>query len=178
MKKLFALILAVMLVVSMATAASAESTTTLTTTVPAATYTLNIPANQEIPFGANSTNIGSLSVTEAASFTEGKNLVVTMSFDAFSCHGVDTTIPYHLQFNFKTTYTENSSEKHSGDSVRFFGLTDGTVTSYPQAVTPTGSDRFDMDSICLCIETEDWAQALPGEYKSTITFTADVVVEE
>jgi len=178
MKKLFALALAVMLVLSMTPAVSAASTTTLTTTVPAATYTLNIPANQEIPFGATSTDIGSLSVTDSASFTEGKNLVVTMSFDAFSCPEVDTTIPYSLEFNFKTSYKEDSSEKHSGDSVRFFGLNDGTVTSYPQAVTPTGSDRFDMDSISLCIETEDWAQALPGEYTSTITFTADVVVEE
>ena len=38
MKKLFALALAVMLVLSMTPAVSAASTTTLTTTVPAATY--------------------------------------------------------------------------------------------------------------------------------------------
>lgn len=178
MKKLFALVLAVMLVVSMATIASAASTTTLTTTVPAATYTLNIPANQAIPFGATSTEIGSLSATETDSFTEGKNLVVTMSFDAFASQGVDTTIPYLLQFYFETSVGEQFSKKVSGDSVRFFGQNDGTVTLYPQATTPGGESRFDMDCICLCIETEDWAQALPGEYTSTITFTADVVVEE
>ena len=42
MKKLFAMALAVLMVVSMATVASAESTT-LVTNVPAANYTLNIP---------------------------------------------------------------------------------------------------------------------------------------
>lgn len=178
MKKLFALALAVMLVASMTTMASAAGTTTLTTVVPAATYTLNIPANQQIPFGANSTDIGSLSATQTASFTEGKNLVVTMSFDAFSCEDVDTTIPYSLKFYFETVGVEQFSEKLSGDSVRFLGQDDGTVTLYPQATTPGGEHRYDMDSICLCIDTEDWAQALPGEYTSTITFTADVVVEE
>ena len=61
MKKFFAIALAVAMFASMATVASAaENTTTLTTTVPAATYTLNIPANQEIPFGATQTNIGSV----------------------------------------------------------------------------------------------------------------------
>ena len=178
MKKLFALALAVMLVASMTTVAFAASTTTLTTVVPAATYTLNIPANQEIPFGATSTEIGNLSATETASFTEGKNLVVTMSFDAFACEDVDTTIPYYLEFYFETSYGENSSTKNSGDSVRFLGQADGTVTLYPQATTPSGDIRYDMDCIHLCIATEDWAQALPGEYTSTITFTADVVVEE
>lgn len=178
MKKLFALALAVMLVASMTTMASAASTTTLTTVVPAATYTLNIPANQQIPFGANSTDIGSLSATETASFTEGKNLVVTMSFDAFACEDVDTTIPYSLKFYFETVGVEQFSEKVSGDSVRFLGQGDGTLTLYPQATTPNGESRFDMDCICLCIDTEDWAQALPGEYTSTITFAAEVVVEE
>ena len=177
MKKLIALALAVMLLGSIAVPASAASTTTLTTTVPAASYTLNIPVNQEIPFGATSTEIGSLSATETASFTEGKNLVVSMSFDNFSSHNIETTIPYVLQFCFETASVEQFSKKISGDSVRFFGQSDGTITTFPQATTPGGESRFDMDSIRLCIETEDWAQALPGEYTSTITFTAEVVVE-
>ena len=51
MKKLTTLVLALALAASLAVPAFAANTTTLTTTVPAATYTLNIPADQEIPFG-------------------------------------------------------------------------------------------------------------------------------
>ena len=88
MKKFFAILLAVTMLASMATVASAaENTTTLTTTVPAATYTLNIPANQEIEFGATSTNLGAVSVTESSSFAKGKNLNVTLTYDAFASEG-------------------------------------------------------------------------------------------
>ena len=55
MKKLSALILALALLVSVIPAAYAANatpnTTTLTTTVPSASYVLNIPADQEISFG-------------------------------------------------------------------------------------------------------------------------------
>ena len=54
MKKLFAILLVAALLIPMATVAFAANTTTLTTTVPAATYTLNIPADQKIEFGTTS----------------------------------------------------------------------------------------------------------------------------
>ena len=44
MKKLIAIVLAALTVLSFSTVAFAADTTTLTTTVPDATYTLNIPA--------------------------------------------------------------------------------------------------------------------------------------
>ncbi len=77
MKKLLSLALALLMLASVATVALA-STTTLTTTVPPATYTLNIPADQEIPFGAVSTEIGAISVTDGTGFAEGKNLKVML----------------------------------------------------------------------------------------------------
>ena len=53
MKKLIAILLAVALLASMATVASAEEyEMALKTTVPAATYTLYIPATLEVPYGA------------------------------------------------------------------------------------------------------------------------------
>ena len=54
MKKFIALVLAMTMGFSMAIDASAASTTTLTTTVPAANYTMTIPANQEVAFGTTS----------------------------------------------------------------------------------------------------------------------------
>ncbi|MEI3210480.1 MAG: hypothetical protein V8S14_06180 [Lachnospiraceae bacterium] len=59
MKKLSALILALALLVSVIPAAYAANatpnTTTLTTTVPSASYVLNIPADQTITFGKTET---------------------------------------------------------------------------------------------------------------------------
>lgn len=64
MKKLSALFLALVLLVSAVPTAFAANTTpnttTLTTTVPSATYVLNIPADQEIPFGQTSMGIGNI----------------------------------------------------------------------------------------------------------------------
>ena len=100
MKKIFAILLAVTLLASMATVVSAaESTTTLSTTVPAASYTLNIPADQTIEFGATETNIGNVTVTNSAGFAEGKNLSVTVTYDEFTSAGLSTTIPFSLEMS-------------------------------------------------------------------------------
>ena len=67
MKKICAILLAVALLASMTIVAFAANTTTLTTTVPSATYTLNIPADQVIPFGTTKASIGNVTVTDATS---------------------------------------------------------------------------------------------------------------
>ena len=74
MKKLSALILALVLLVSVIPAAYAgnatPNTTTLTSTVPSATYVLNIPADQTVTFGAKSTYIGNVTVRDSKKFAE------------------------------------------------------------------------------------------------------------
>ena len=131
MKKLFAVLLVVAMLASMATVVSAaESTTTLSTTVPAASYILNIPADQEIAFGATSTNIGTVTVTESSGFAEKKNLAVTVNFEAFTCEGVTTTIPFTLR-----TYTEEGYSTNllaNGGVMTFKGTADGTAEQYAE----------------------------------------------
>ena len=187
MKKLFAMALAVIMVVSMATVASAESTTTLTTEVPAATYTLNIPASQEIPFGATKTDIGNITVTDASGFAAGKNLAVTVEYDAFTAEGISTQIPYTLSLYAEGNSMTNNAyhpatmELPTGTTVTFKGKDDGTLyekiklnTSYTQ-----GSNTLDIPVTCVYFNanSEDWGKALAGEYTTTITFTCEVVVE-
>lgn len=75
MKKLLSLVLAMLMVFSMAVVASAESTTTLTTTVPAATYTLNVPATLDVPFNAEQVAFAVPSVSDASGFAPGKNQI-------------------------------------------------------------------------------------------------------
>lgn len=173
MKKLFAILLTVAMLASMATVVSAASTTTLTTTVPAASYTLNIPANQQISFGETSTDIGSLSVTNASGFATGKNLKVSITYDAFKCSETTTTIPF-VPVVCVTGNTHIGYEITSGESVTFIGLDDGSVNEY---VMSNSSPQMELDSVSIEMNSSDWGKALAGNYTATITFTAEVVVE-
>ena len=178
MKKLIAIVLAIMMLASMATIVSAANTTTLTTTVPAATYTLNIPADQEIPFGATKTNIGAISVTDAAGFAEGKNLSITLTYGDFTCANVSTTIPINIAGFYKGIKSDSSNgtatvDIPSGDSLVLKGTSNGDVSAPGYYV----GGRFTLDSLLLKIDSEDWGKALAGEYTTTITFTAEVVAE-
>ena len=175
MKKLLSLALALLMLASVATVALA-STTTLTTTVPPATYTLNIPADQEIPFGETETDIGNVTVTDSNGFAEGKNLKVTMDYDAFTCEGVSTTIPFSI----------TCSNGKSGDyaSVRnahdltCLGGASGGVTDCPQFPSKNiGGTFWSCYHMYIVITSTDWGKALAGDYTATITFTAEVVAE-
>lgn len=171
MKKFIAIAIAVLTVFSFTTVAFAESTTTLTTTVPDAEYTLNIPADQEIPYGAESTNIGSISVTNASGFAEEKNLKVTLTFDDFKCEEASTTIPFYIQMQGTNVVL---GDKNSGDFLTFVGQADGTTSEY--AIEYKDSTQFySASKTYLKINSTDWGKALAGEYTATITFTAEVV---
>lgn len=179
MKKIFAILLAVMMLASMATVASAASTTTLTTTVPAATYTLNIPANQEISFGSEKTNIGNITVSDAYGFAEGKNLNVTLSYGPFASDDVSTTIPYEIYPALGLSEMDNKYVNciASGDQITFMGNANGTLAKQASFLFK-GTSNLDIQALLVVISSADWAKALGGEYTATITFTAEVVVEQ
>lgn len=178
MKKFFAILMAVAIFASMATVASAaENTTTLTTTVPAASYTLNIPADQEIPFGATKTDIGNITVTNSSGFADGKNLSVTATYSAFTANGISTQIPYVLKLQSGT----RSDEWASGTVTVFEGKSNGTVEEKTTIMTPGNTGVYSpspVDAVLLVANSEDWGKALGGVYTSTITFTCEVVVEQ
>lgn len=180
MKKISALILALALLVSVIPAAYAANatpnTTTLTTTVPSASYVLNIPADQEIPFGQTSMGIGNVTITNSKSFAIGKNVNVTVVYEPFTAEnvGTSTKIPYTLQ-----QWSSDQSVKFdfaSGGKMVFKGKADGTVAK--NTVFSFASSRStEMAQMGIKIESTDWGKALAGNYKSTITFTSEVVAE-
>lgn len=180
MKKLSALILALALLVSVIPVAYAANatpnTTTLTTTVPSASYVLNIPADQEIPFGQTSMGIGNVTITNSKSFAIGKNVDVTVVYEPFTAEnvGTSTKIPYTLQ-----QWSSDQSVKFdfaSGGKMVFKGKADGTVAK--NTVFSFASSRStEMAQMGIKIESTDWGKALAGNYKSTITFTSEVVAE-
>lgn len=182
MKKLISIALAVSLISSFSAVAFAADTTTLTTTVPDATYTLNIPADQEIPFGATSANIGTITVTDSAGFAEGKDLQVTLTYEPFKADGVSTTIPYTV-FKVATEKGTNSvgnpwaeereAPVNSGEALIFRGQSGGDCDE-----EFAFSDYYDRNGLRIKTESKDWGKALAEEYSSTVTFTAEVVVSE
>ena len=177
MKKLFAILLAVMMLASMATIASAASTTMLTTTVPAASYTLNIPADQPITFNETATDIGVVSISNASGFAVGKSLRVSMTYGDFSCENISTTIPMSLDAHFSSTLANSTSviteDIVSGGSLLFVGTENGDV-AVPERKT---HQTHVFDGLIVNITSDDWGKALAGEYTATITFTAEVVAE-
>lgn len=184
MKKLLAIAISLSLVCSFSTVVLAENTTVLTTTVPDATYTLNIPADQEIPFGSTSANIGTITVTDSAGFAEGKDLQVTLTYDPFKADGISTTIPYTVykvatiqeQMGNTTVKRDSETAVNSGGFLTFRGQSGGAVDEeFDYFDTSTVLDR---NRLRIKASSEDWGKALAGEYSSTITFTAEVVVSE
>jgi len=184
MKKAIAILLAVMLVVSMAPAAFA-STTTLTTTVPGATYEFSIPADTTIKYNALDTSIGYLEVTKSSGFAVGKNLQITIEYGPFTNVDGSSTIPYEICADTTTDlndtetvdYHSTSYSKASGSKFSFKGLNSGSVerlARHHTATSTTSSNSYYGD-LGVVITKADWGKALVGNHTSTITFTAEVV---
>lgn len=176
MKKLFAILMTVAMLASMTAIASAENVTTLTTSVPAATYKLNIPADKNIDFGATSTTIGNVTVTDAQGFAPGKNLEVTVTYTDFSCDGVNTTIPFSISGRYDWTYNSSGPSYHtinSGDKL-LFECVGTNILDRPDHPVSTS---LSLEQLSIVVTSDNWGKALAGNYTATITFTAEVVAD-
>lgn len=178
MKKRLSLALAAMLFFSALPTAHAANTTVLTTEVPEVQYTLHIPANKTIPFGATEVELGQLTVSDASGFSDSKNLKVNIDFKRLASSSNDTTIYYQID-----AYTVSQSSERYGvypcdqssgyNKVYFLGKSDGTL--YGNFVKEGGKDGDVEKTLYFVNSSSNWKNALPGTYTSTITFTAEVV---
>ena len=175
MKKTICLMLSLLMLLSLMVTALADGTTTLTTTVPSATYTLNIPADQVIEFGKETSNIGNVTVTNASGFGIEKDLEVAVSYDGyFKSESLSTTIPYTIQAYYSVwnpNYSRNEPFYMSADKLTFKGSGSGSVAQ--RASTPKTEET--VQYLCVFINNSSWSKALGGEYSTTITFTSEVV---
>lgn len=184
MKKALALLLALVLIVASAPAAFATSQSTkLTTTVPGATYTLNVPKDTVIPYNATDTSIGYVTVTESSGFATGKNLEVTLEYSAFTSENVSTTIPYTVAYSSVSSLDSSEpgiSHLSGSDALNpmiFKGSNAGTVARLAYGGYIGGSTNY-VGDLGIKITSSAWGKALAGDYTSTITFNASVVVDE
>ena len=170
MKKLMALLLVMILMLSTVCVASAD-TTTLTFTVPEAKYTLLIPQNAEIPYGTETQFLGTVGVRNESGFKEGMNLRVTVSASPFTCATTDTVMAYTLSGD---QGIPNGKEMNLGTnfSLLFFGKDNGNL----HGPFVEGTD-FMFDVLFINFKAEDWDTLKPGDYAAAITFNAEIVYD-
>ena len=181
MKKLCACLLLVALMLTIVPVALADNTTVLTTTVPDATYTLNIPADQAIPFNATQTNIGNVTITDTDGFAVGKNVSVAIGWDEFACEEVSTTIPFLVklcstdQHFTGSEFNKVPTSKLYTEPLIFKGEADGSVGAAIYGAPTDGGGMLTVEGLAVSVSSADWGKALGGDYTATITFTSEIV---
>ena len=169
MKKLIAILLAVAMMASLATVASAaENTMVLKTTVPAASYTLSIPASLDIPFGTEEARLPLPEITETSGF-EGRDLGIYISKMCPISDGTNS-----LQMSVKVERT--------GANYAKFGIEENQYMYYRFERVETPYWFINNDGTCETFKylminfvREDWAKLAPGEHTGYIEFTSEVV---
>ena len=175
MKKIIATALALIAVCGLSMAL-ADGTTTLTMTVPAATYTLVIPASQTVPFSSDAYSIGAPYISESSGFTGTKHVQLTVSYEKtdstgeglFECPTVSTTIAYML----RAEATNMSRMPAHNGPFTFSNMGDGTVSEHCAWTSALGTIR--MDNLTLLMDADDLEAAEPGTYSANVIFTTEV----
>ena len=146
MKKLFAVILTIALLMSLSVTAFAANTTggeaDITTSI-APTYTVTIPADVSVQFNATETDFGTILV-EAAQIHPDKCIKVALTSDGKLENSIDDTkvLPYAIK--------------------------DADGNAFSEATYLTEGDKTELS---INITADDWNAAYAGEYFDTVTFT-------
>ena len=146
MKKVFAVVLTVALLMSVSVTAFAANTTggdaDITTSI-APTYTVTIPANTTVAFNATETDFGAIEVT-ASQIHPDKCIKVELTSDGKLENSIDATkvIPYTIK--------------------------DSEGTAFTSATYLTEGDKTELS---IHITADDWNAAYAGDYSDTVTFT-------
>ena len=150
MKKVFAVILTVALLMSLSVTAFAANTTggdaDITTSIDP-TYTVTIPADVNVQFNATETDFGAIEVA-ASQIHPDKCIKVALTTDNELNNAIDNTkvIPYAIK--------------------------DADGADFTSATYLTEGDKTELS---IHITANDWNAAYAGEYSDTVTFTVSYV---
>ena len=150
MKKVFAVILTVALLMSMSVTAFAANTeggeADITTSI-APTYTVTIPADVNVQFNATETAFGAIEV-EASQIHPNKCIKVALTSDGKLENSIDATkvIPYAIK--------------------------DSEGAAFTSATYLTEGDKTELS---IHITANDWNSAYAGEYSDIVIFTVSYV---
>ena len=139
--------------------------------IPAPAYTLNIPADQTVPYKAESHRLDCPTVSGTSGFAAGKNIRLTVSWTAFTSEAASTAIPFSMMLYS----TSGTGCDFSSGTAYFIGNEDGTATEYPVAISGSTGEHMPAAYFTLNFNAADWEAAMPGEYKASITFSTEIV---
>ena len=139
--------------------------------IPAPAYTLNIPADQTVPYKAESHRLDCPTVSGTSGFAAGKNIRLTVSWTAFTSEAASTAIPFSMMLYS----TSGTGCDFASGTAYFIGNEDGTATEYPVAISGSTGEHMPAAYFTLNFNAADWEAAMPGEYKASITFSTEIV---
>ena len=139
--------------------------------IPAPAYTLNIPADQTVPYKAESHRLDCPTVSGTSGFAAGKNIRLTVSWTAFTSEAASTAIPFSMMLYS----TSGTGCDFASGTAYFIGNEDGTATEYPVAISGSTGEHMPAAYFTLNFNAADWEAAMHGEYKASITFSTEIV---
>ena len=146
MKKICAIIMAVIILSALSVAVVAANTTggeaDITTTV-APTYTVTIPADVNVQFNAKTTSFGKIEVT-AAQIHPNKCIKVSLASDGKLENSIDET------------------------KIISYEIKDAQGNAFTSATYLTEGDNTELS---IHISADAWNAAYAGDYSDTVTFT-------
>ncbi len=156
MKKIIALLLALVMLASLTVTALATGeqtgTTTLTAVVPEPSYTIHVPADMTLEFGNGEVQeVGSFYVSDLVNVNRTISVLVTRS----NLANGSNTIP--VTYYFKSGSADWSIPSDGSVFGVYNKLSDGTM------FTSTWK-------IGAQVTESDWTSATPGTYTTTLTF--------
>jgi hypothetical protein len=170
MKKIAALLLALVMLTGLTVTALADKTgtTKLTVVVPEADYTIHVPADTTLTYGNTSgQSIGDVYVTDVT----GYNLVyVEISYtDLINTNDSSDIIPLTLNSGIKGTYIYNMVN-HDGSSLPD-GVYIGAEIAAVSSLDMTGYDENGYAKVEVLATVSDWSGATSGAtYQAVVTF--------
>lgn len=153
-----------------ATPESSDTPTSGTANVPVPSYTLTIPAEQTVPFGAQTYSLALPTVSEATGFSAGQAIALTIDHTAFISDTASTAIPFAV----KAVATDSAEHALDEGAVCYRALDDGSAAATPSLVF-SGGDSVELSQLALHFAAADWQRALGGEYSADITFTTTII---
>ena len=158
MKKIFALLLLSVLLMSLSFSAFADGETIITTVVPPPEYVLSIPASLAIEYECTDFTLGSVSATAVSNVKPGDCLQVSVTWSDFISGETSTTIPLTL------FVSDGRSEPAA--------ISNGTFLPFTADESGIFTGAY---SISAKISGEAWNRAKPGNYAATVAFVSAVM---
>ncbi len=164
MEKTIVLLLAIMLVISMAVTVfaveSQNGTTTLTANVPDAAYTIQIPADMELTFGISEPQeIGTLTVSDCSHFRNGEAIYCLIEFTDLKFS--DFVIPVKYTYVIPERDNIEGELEATSESDRIYML-------YKK--DDSGNSEYFSMILYANVSESDWEKAGYGQYTATMNF--------